>query len=421
MRANLSYANGRLSLRGVSLRELAQRYGTPLYVTDGNRVLEKYDAVEKALSKTGLSHLIAYSYKSNSNLSIVRLLAKKNGGATVVNAYGIKLALLAGVKHDKILLAGPSKDEEDLRCALENRIGSIIVESEEEMEAIDALASERGARANVCLRLNLGISAGGHAKIKTGGKAHKFGIDISTAKKLMQRSKAMGNVSITGLQAHIGSQILDTKPFENECLQLAKLSMEAEEKFRIHIQSIDLGGGLGIPYEKGQREISPDEYALNVAAVLKRTFKGRRIPRLVVEFGRFIVGDSTLLLTRVNYIKKIGNVKWALTDAGMSDFMRVALYDAYHEIMPLQKRKGASKYNIGGPICESSDVFALNRPLPTIERNDFLAILDVGAYGLSMASNYNIRSVPMAIMILDGKITVIRRKEELEDIIRMEI
>jgi diaminopimelate decarboxylase len=254
--------------------------------------------------------------------------------------------------------------------------------------------------------------------------SHKFGVSSNDLIRFLPKIKKLKNVSLIGLHSHIGSQILSLEPFAEQAKILAKLYSRVIKVFKVPLSTVDLGGGLGISYKVGDSNISYEDYASVVFSEIKSIVskEGVNFPKIIVEPGRYIVADSSILLTKINYVKKLGNKKWLLVDAGMNDFIRVALYDAYHEILPTRKlnRKFLEKYNVGGPICESSDVFALNRKLPVMKSGELLAILDVGAYGLSMASNYNVRPIPRVIMVWKDKVKIVREKESLDDIIKKE-
>jgi diaminopimelate decarboxylase len=422
IRPHLSVHDGELWMRSYSLSKIAEEYGTPLYVVDGDLIIQRYREIKQAFLSEGYDSLIAYAYKANSLLAITRLLAKEGSGATVVSSYGIKLALMSRVESSKIVLVGPSKSQEDLIEAIKNNIGLINIESEQELITINELAEKMNKKVNVGIRVNLGLSAGGHPKIKTGGKGHKFGVDEKTAIKLYSYASKMSNVKPIALHAHVGSQILDLNVFKLEAQKLALLASKIYKQYKLDVPALDLGGGLGIPYTSEGTLIPYHEYVKIIGNTIREIYEssGMRKPTLIVEPGRYIIADSTILLTKVNYIKKIGRKTWVLVDAGMNDFIRTAMYNAYHEIIPIKIRNEIETYSIGGPICESSDVFAENRKLSKIERNDILALLDTGAYGISMASTYNIRPRPAVIMILNNKIFLIKERDTLKNIIETE-
>jgi len=421
---NIKVKAGKLFLRSFSLEELAEKFGTPLYLVDAERIEARYIEVYKALSKYFAEFNVAYSYKANHSLSVVKLLANLGAGATIVSSLGLELALVSGVSPSKIVFDGPSKSSEELTQAINTGVGIINAESFEELLLINSIAQNLNCVANVGVRVNLNIRANTHKKISTGLLSHKFGVSSNDLIRFLPKIKKLKNVSLIGLHSHIGSQILSLEPFAEQAKILAKLYSRVIKVFKVPLSTVDLGGGLGISYKVGDSNISYEDYASVVFSEIKSIVskEGVNFPKIIVEPGRYIVADSSILLTKINYVKKLGNKKWLLVDAGMNDFIRVALYDAYHEILPTRKlnRKFLEKYNVGGPICESSDVFALNRKLPVMKSGELLTILDVGAYGLSMASNYNVRPIPRVIMVWKDKVKIVREKESLEDIIKKE-
>jgi len=423
-RPHLKVKNGKLLVGNVSLEKLAEDYGTPLYVVDAERIAYRYKEIYSSLSKYFKDFNIAYSYKANHSLAVVSLLSKLGSGATVTSFLGIKLALNSGVPPSKIVFVGPSKSEEELREAIKKNIGLIVVESYDELLLIDEIARKLNLSANVGIRVNLNIKANVHKKIETGLISHKFGISIRDLPLLFKKCKELRNVNLIALHSHIGSQILDLRPLRKQARDLIKLFIKSIRNYGLKLSTLDFGGGVGIPYTAEQKYIKYEDYARVIHSEMKFLLRNNEIeePKVIVEPGRYIVADSSVLLTRVNYVKKIGKSNWLLVDAGMNDFIRVALYDAYHTILPISKLnlKFNKKYNVGGPICESSDVFAYNRKLPRILPGDFLAILDVGAYGLSMASNYNLRSIPRVVIIWNNKVELVRERQDIEDIFREE-
>lgn len=416
---NLSIFNGEILMRGFSLLKIAEEYGTPLYVIDGNLIVERYREMKEAFASEGYNALIAYAYKANSLLAITKLLAKEGAGATVVSSYGIRLALLSGVESSKIVLVGPSKSQDDLTEAVKNNIGLVNVESEQELIELNKIAEKAGVRINIGIRVNLGLSAGAHPKIRTGGREHKFGVDEKTAIKLYKYASKMKGVKPIALHSHIGSQILDLNVFQSEAQKLASLASDIFKQYNLEVSVLDLGGGLGVPYISNEKRISYREFVQTVGNTITKIYEnsGMQKPTLIVEPGRYLVADSAILLMKVNYIKRLGRKTWVLVDAGMNDFIRTAMYNAYHEIIPIKIRNNKKVYNIGGPICESSDVFATNRELPEIKKNDLLALLNAGAYGISMSSTYNIRPRPAVVMLFNDKIYLIKERDTFEDII----
>jgi len=417
-RPHIFYVDGELTIRGIKLSDIASAYGTPLYVIDLDRVVERYDEVASSFRSVKIN--IAYAYKANSLLAVTKTLAMRGSGATVVSSYGIKVAKISGVESPKIVLDGPSKSDDDIEEAISSEIGLINVESRDELDTIEKIASRQKKKARVGIRVNLGLRAGAHPKIMTGGRSHKFGVSEREAVKLFALAAKMDSIKPIALHSHIGSQINDLSVFRAEAAKLVSIALEIHKK-GLEVPVLDLGGGLGVSYA-GEKAISYREFASAVTDVIRNAYEenGMSMPELVIEPGRYIVADSTVLLMRVNYVKKLGRRRWLLVDAGMNDFIRPAMYGAKHEIIPVRPREGTEVYSIGGPVCESSDVFADRIKLPMVERGDLLALLDAGAYGISMASNYNIRPIPAVVVISAGEVKLARKRDSLEHILAME-
>jgi len=414
--------DGHLCIGGHDLVDLADRFGTPLYVVDAQRIRENFRRFKKAFESYP-KLLIAYAYKANPTLAICSILREEGAGAEVVSGGELYIALTIGVAPSKIVFDGVSKGENELKMAIENEIWAINVESLEELRKIDEIASELGKKARIGVRINPDVPTKTHPYNVTGARSSKFGLDHESAIKAYKLAKEMENIEIAGIHMHIGSQITETNPLRVAALKLFDLISELKD-MDIVLDYIDLGGGLGIPY-KGPKRDYLKEYARNLLQVIKGEIRELDLdePKLVLEPGRYLVADSSLLLTKVNYTKRIFGMDWALVDAGMNDFMRLALYDAYHEIVAVNKaiKPKSIRYNIGGPVCESSDVFRYGVELPEISQGDLLAILDVGAYGICMSNQYNSRPRP-AMVLLDGsKVALIRERESYEDLISKDV
>jgi diaminopimelate decarboxylase len=401
---HLTFSDGDLKIGGVSAESIAGRYGTPVYVTDIDRVLERYAAALSALRARYPNSLIAFAYKSNSTKAVVEALSRRGGGATVVSLSGLKLALGCGVSPRKVVFDGPSKSREELAAAIKAGVGMINAESTQEVLEIESLCARLKARScRVGFRVNLGIKVDTHAGLATGSSEHKFGVGREEVVRFCKDAK-LARAKIFGLHSHIGSQLSDPWAFRSQTEELLSLAMELKES-GVQIREFNLGGGLGVSYKRGDEAMTFDAYADATAGTFARLCK--EPARLVFELGRSIVADSTILLTRVNYLKRMGSTDWALVDAGMNDFLRPALYGAYHEIVPAHTMSRAPSdkgYSIGGPVCETSDVFGTGRRIGVeLSRGDLLAILDVGAYGISMASTYNMRPLPATIVVHHGR------------------
>ncbi len=376
-----------MKVSGVDLEAIAEEFGTPTYVIDFKKVRENYTKLDKAL---GCPHVIAYAYKANHEPQLVRMLALMGSGATVPSAYGIMLARWAGVPPEKVVLVGPSPSKQDLEEAVTYK-ALISIESESEAEALRKIG-----KARVVMRVNTGVGAGAHPSLVTGGQRTKFGLPPSRALALAESLSSI--MEVEGFHTHIGSQILSVEPFKEAVKILAKLAKDLGEA-----NVIDVGGGLGIPYSGG-KEFPLEEYSQVVCEASKDVGA-----TLFVESGRYIVGNAGYLLSRVNYVKEIGADKWLLIDAGMNDFLRPALYNAKHEIM-VEREGPEERYLVAGPVCESADFFG-EYYLPKLKEGDLIAIRDVGAYGFSMASRYNLRPLPTVIAVDDGKYSLLRERE----------
>ena len=378
-----------MKIGGIDLNEVVELFGTPAYVIDFDRVRENFLRLHNAIK---CPHVIAYAYKANYEPELVRMLANLGSGATVPSAFGVMLARWARVPPDRTVLVGPSPSLEDLREAVS--FGAIIsVESASEARAIKKLG-----RANVMIRVNPGIEAGAHPSLATGKKGSKFGIPPREALEIYKSLK--GEMRTLGFHVHIGSQILSAEPFK---AALDILSDLAENAGGVDI--IDLGGGIGIPYSSNENPFPLEEYAYIVCDYMNRLGT-----TLFLETGRYIVADAGYLLTRVNYIKEMGDLKWVLVDAGMNDLIRPALYGARHEII-CDSNSEKEKYLVGGPVCESADFFG-EYELPKLREGDLIAFKNVGAYGFSMASRYNLRPLPPVIAIEKGNFRLLRPRED---------
>ena len=397
-----------MKIGGIPARILAEEYGTPLYVTDLDRVGQRYQAATKALASRYRSVLLAFAYKSNSTRDVVNLLSKRGAGATVVSLFGLELALASGVEARNIVFDGPSKTMEELAAAIRAGVGMINAESTQEVEDIESLCTSMRAKGcRVGFRANFDLHADTHAGLATGGRDHKFGIAREEVVRFCKtKATRLKRAELVGLHCHIGSQISDPALFRRLTEEMVALADELERE-GILIREINFGGGLAVPYGQEKR-LDFDEYAEATAGTYAR-LRGDKPTgnvRLVFELGRSIVADSTILLTEVNYVKRAGGTWWALVDAGMNDFLRPSLYGAYHAIVPAHVKQRDSSdvaYNIGGPVCESTDTFGTDRKLGLkLSPGDVLAILDTGAYGISMASHYNMRPLPPVAVVSKG-------------------
>ena len=405
-------SEGELTCDGVSLERIARAVGTPVYVYSAARIRERYEAFDRAFA--AVPHLVCYATKANSNLSILKLLSSLGAGADVVSGGELRASLESGFPHDRIVFSGVGKREEEIAAGVAAGILAFNAESERELEKIDAAAGAAGKKARIALRVNPDIDAKSHPYISTGLKHNKFGVDIGRAEELYEKARRLRNLAVTGVQAHIGSQILDPEPLAETARELAALARRLLDR-RFALETLDIGGGVGIA-EPENEGLSPQDYA---AAVLP-ALEGLPL-RILIEPGRAIVGPAGALLTRVLDVKENAGKTFVVTDAGMNDLIRPPLYGAIHPIESVGPPRGqSSTADVVGPICETSDFFARDLAMPAVQENDLLAILDAGAYGFAMASNYNFRPRAAEVLVEDGGFRVVRRRETFEDIVRTE-
>jgi diaminopimelate decarboxylase len=406
------YRGGDLHAEDVRLADLADRLGTPLYVYSGAKIERQFDRFDRAFD--ALPHTICFAMKANSNLSVVALLARRGAGADIVSGGELYRALQAGVPPARILFSGVGKTDEEIAAALRAGILMFNVESAEEMDAIHRVARRLRRRAPVSVRVNPDVAVDTHHHITTGKAENKFGVHLREAEALYRRAAKMPWLTVVGIQAHIGSQILDVRPYGATLDKLLTL-IDRLAKTGIVIQNLDLGGGLGVVYKN---EKSPDP--ADLAAQILPSLRGRNL-RLFFEPGRFLVAESGCLLTRVLYRKEPGHKNFVIVDAAMNDLARPALYDAHHPIWPLRKR-AASSYaaDVVGPICESGDYLAKARSLPRPKPGDLLAVMAAGAYGFTMSSQYNSRPRAAEVLVSGKKWWVVRERETIQDLVRLE-
>jgi diaminopimelate decarboxylase len=407
-----------LHCEDVALSKLAARYGTPLYVYSSTTIRERYAAFDAAFR--GIPHTICYSVKANSNLSILRLLAKKGCGFDVVSGGELERVLIADRKAaKKVVFSGVGKTREELTTALKAGIFLFNVESESELSALAECAGRLRKTAPVAFRVNPDVAAETHPYISTGLRKHKFGVPIHEARELYAKAAEARYLKVRGVSVHIGSQITDVAPFAESMARVADLVRDLRTDGHT-IDSIDAGGGLGISYDNP----NPNEFPAQVAAyahALTKPLLDLGI-RLLLEPGRSIVGPAGVLLTTVVYRKQNDGKRFLIVDAAMNDLIRPALYSAHHEIIPvMQANTSATEItDIVGPVCETGDFFARDRELPPVSEGDLVAILDAGAYGMVLASNYNTRPRPAEVLVSGKSVKVIRRRETISDQLRAE-
>ena len=401
---------GNLFVENILGAELAKKYGTPAFIYSSEVIRNNYALYSNQKRE---DDLICYAVKANSNLNILKMLVDIGSGFDVVSGNELKKCLLAGADKNKIVFSGVAKSEEEITHAIENEILSINIESINEYKRIEKISSSLNKKVKCALRVNPDITIGSHKYIETGAKSSKFGLgkkDVNEVSGLALKSE---NIELTTIACHIGSQISD----ENLILQsLDYIFVIAEElkKQGHEISCLDIGGGLGIKYHNEKK----GDPALLIKEI-KRRLNGTNY-KFILEPGRSIIGNAGILISKVEYIKEAGDKKFAIVDTGMNDLIRPSLYEAWHGVMELENRKVKSeKYDIAGPVCETGDVLATDRELRILP-NDIIALMDVGAYGSVMSSNYNSRLKPVEILVTGDKAEVIRRRESFEDLIALE-
>jgi len=428
------YREGELYCEGVDLARVAESFGTPVYVYSAGTILDHYTRLDAALGS--LDHLICYAVKANSNRAILKLLADAGAGFDIVSGGELFRVLAAGGDPAKCTFAGVGKSRQEIEYALDQRVYSFNVESEAELECIDRIASAKNLRPRIALRVNPDVAAQTHEYISTGSRENKFGIALDQVSAVYERAAKLRNIEIVGVQMHIGSQVTEAEPFASAIKKVTPIVRNLKSKYGINFFSI--GGGMGIIYRRALESGSGQWWhdhgpACAGSAFSIRDYADAVVPplrelslRILVEPGRFLVGNAGVLLTRIRYIKTTAAKKFAIVDAGMNDLIRPALYQSYHEIVPVKERKSererkTSKIDIVGPVCESGDFFALDRGMPELHEGDLLAILSAGAYGFVMASNYNSRPLPAEVLVRGDKFTLIRKRQTWEDLVRGEV
>jgi diaminopimelate decarboxylase len=404
----------------VSLPSLAKKYGTPLYVYSAGQIVDRYRLFSEAFAHR--DHLICYSVKANSNLSILRLLADMGSGFDIVSGGELERILEVNKRAARrVVFSGVGKTAAEIDLALAAGILIFNAESESEVALLAERARKRKVRARVALRVNPDVFAETHPYISTGLREHKFGIDIKLARSVYQLAKRSRFLDPVGISVHIGSQIQTAEPFGAALEAVVNLIRELETD-GIRIKFVDAGGGLGIDYLAGSSAFDPVAAMGKYAAALERSL-GELDVRLLLEPGRFLVAQAGALLARVLNVKRNGAKTFVITDAGMNDLIRPALYQAYHEIVPVIRDPGSKPaiVDIVGPVCETGDFFARDRSLPEVKEGDLVAILDAGAYGMSLSSNYNTRPRPAEVLVEGKRARLIRRRETIQDITRQEI
>jgi diaminopimelate decarboxylase len=407
------YRDGELFVEDLPVREIAEQHGTPLYLYSRNHMRTQYRNLTEAMAE--VSPLICYSVKANSNASVIKTFIDEGSGFDIVSGGELYRALRAGADSSKIVFAGVGKTCEEIEYALKEDILFFTVESEPEAERISECATRLGVTGRIAFRINPDVDPKTHKYISTGKKENKFGLDIDRTLTAYEMASSLPNIEIAGIHMHIGSQLLDAQPFADALEKVRELCGQLKSLYPT-FQYIDIGGGIGIQYQPDQEPLDPTRYAELVIPLIKEMGLS-----LVMEPGRNLVGNSALLVCRVQYIKDNPLKTFIVVDAGMNDLIRPSLYEAYHEILSVRETTETIYGDVVGPICESTDFLAIDRDLPAVEAGDLIAAGSVGAYGFTMASTYNSRPRPAEVMVDKDQAFVIRDRETFEDLVRHEI
>lgn len=409
---DFKYKKGELYCENIKVSSVAKKVGTPFYLYSYKTLVDHFNKIKKAFKE--IDPLICFAMKCNDNIAVVKTLVDQDAGCDIVSIGELKKALRVKADPKKIVFASVGKTEEEITAALKAGILFFNIESLPELEEINRIAKKLKIRTQATLRINPDVKAITNDRITTGTLDKKFGIDLATTRKTLKRQKDFLNVKINGIHMHIGSQILSVKPYVT-ALKKINVFLNEIKNDGINLEYLDIGGGIGINY-KGNEANTVDKFAKAIMPELKRT--GLKI---IFEPGRFIAGNAGIFVSSVVYLKDNGVKKFLIVDAGMNDFMRPSLYNAYHEILPLKKTSSKKiKVDVVGPICESGDFFAKNRILPKMKKDDLIAIMGAGAYGYVMASNYNVRCRPAEVMVKGSRFEIIKSRETFKDLTRGE-
>ena len=403
----MKYIDNKLKIEKINVQDIAKKYGTPTYCYSYARLKKNINNFQKNFRS--FSPLICFAVKSNTNVNLIREIKKFGLGADVVSKGELMMALKAGVSPKKIVFSGVGKSSEEINFAVEKKILLINAESESEIREIDRVAKIKKRKVKIGIRLNPNTDAKTLSQISTGKKENKFGVNEKTFFKLVNFCKSSKNIDLKCLSVHIGSQILDYKPYEKMLKVIDRIIHKINHKFEF----IDLGGGMGISYKYEDKKLNYSKYS----EIIKKFLKKHK-SKIIFEPGRSIIGDTGILISKIIYIKKNESKNFIILDAAMNDLMRPALYGAHHKILPSTKSKKKSNktYEFVGPICESTDKFNTLKNFQELKEKDLITICDVGAYGMSLSSNYNVRLKPSEILIKGSKIKIIRKKQKYKDL-----
>lgn len=414
---HFEYRNGELCAENVPVRRIAEKVGTPAYIYSLATLRRHYRVFDQAFAR--VPHIVCFAMKANANLAVLRVFAREGSGFDIVSAGELFRALKAGADAKKVVFSGVGKKREELEYALNAGILMFNIESEPELNFLNEIAGSLGKRAPISLRVNPDVDPKTHPYISTGMKKSKFGIDIERSMHIYKRALSLSNLEVIGVDCHIGSQLTSVSPFVDALARvreyLDRVLAGTLRKEGANIRYLDLGGGLGIRY-KDEEPPLPDEYA----AALIKGLEGLHVT-LILEPGRVLVGNAGILVTEVLYLKETEEKKFVIVDGGMNDLIRPALYGSYQAIRPVIERKAESIVaDVVGPICESGDFFAKDRQMPRPQAGDLLAVMSAGAYGFTMASNYNAHPKPPEVLVDGDNFYVVRARESFDDLIKGE-
>jgi diaminopimelate decarboxylase len=410
---HFDYQNGSLHAEGVDLRTIAAEVGTPFYCYSTATIERHYQVLDQAFA--GQDHLICFAVKANSNQAVLTTLARLGAGMDVVSEGELRRARAAGVPASRIIFAGVGKTREEMAYALREGILGFNIESAPELDQLSEVASALGLTASIAIRVNPDVDAKTHAKISTGKSENKFGVPFLDAPALYERAAKMPGIAVSGIHMHIGSQITELGPFRDAFTLMREMVLDLKAR-GIDLKHLDIGGGLGVPYRADNEwPPHPDEYA----RVVKDTLGDLRL-KIVMEPGRMIIGNAGILVTRVIYVKEGQGRRFTIVDAAMNDLIRPTLYEAHHDVWPVTEPKGVHDLvaqDLVGPVCETGDYLALDRPLPAFNSGDLIALMTAGAYGAVMSSSYNTRPLVPEVLVNGDTYAVVRPRPTYDDLI----
>ena len=406
------YKEGKLYCDNVSIETVKKKYGTPFYIYSKKAILDKINEYKEAFAD--YPTLICYAAKANSNLSILKIFAENDIGCDIVSGGELYKARKAGIPSNKIVYAGVGKTDFEIDYALRENILSFNVESRMELEVINELAQKQGKKAKISIRVNPDVDPKTHPYISTGLRTSKFGIDIDEALDVYKLAKKLENIEVVGIHCHIGSQIMEISPYIESVEKVADLIFQLKKE-GIELQYFDIGGGLGIRYKPEDNPPKPKDLADAILPIVRSTGL-----KLILEPGRSMIGEAGALVAQVIFIKDKKDKHFIIVDSGMNDLMRPAIYEAYHHILAVEQKDKKVVADIVGPICETGDFFALDREIDDVQRGDLIAVMSAGAYGASMASNYNVRPKAIEILVDDDQFKIIREKEDYAYLTQLE-